>query len=346
MRTCARCGKEWQDDFLHCPHDGQRLDEQALSAVPVEALFDGRYEILRMLGEGGTARVFKALDVKTKQHVAVKVALGKIARTPPWPERMLREVALLRSIDHPNVIRVHGGGQEADGAPFMVMEYLEGETLGEVLRRGDRIPIDVTVSVITDVARGLSAAHAVGAIHRDIKPDNLFLVPRPGQAPTPKVFDFGMARLSGGSGLTAKGFILGTPAYMAPEQAVNDLAGPRSDVYALGVVMFRMLTGTLPFSGDEAELLAHHLYTRPAYPSSRRADISGDLDAVVLSAMRKLARNRYPQMSDFVEDLERVAGKRSGEITADFVAFDDAYEPQTAFSKHVATVLETKLPPP
>jgi eukaryotic-like serine/threonine-protein kinase len=340
----VRCQRTWEDDFLHCPYDGQRLEEETLSVLPPEVLFAARYEILRMLGEGGTARVFKALDTHTGRHVAVKVALGVIARTPPWPERMMREVELLGSIDHPNVIRVLGGGQQTDGSPFMVMEYLEGETLGTLLRTNNPIPIETTLSVITDVARGLSAAHAVGAIHRDIKPDNIFLVPNADGTPRAKVFDFGMARLAGGSGLTAKGFILGTPEYMAPEQTVNDRAGPRSDVYALGVVMYRMLTGSLPFEGDQVELLAQHLFARPAHPSSRRAGISRELDAVTLSAMRKLARNRYPQMSDFVEDLERVAGKRAGEITADYVAFDDAYEPQSAFSKQVAGVLKKKLP--
>ncbi len=330
------------DDFLHCPYDGQVLGEDTVSELPEQLLFGGRYEILRMLGEGGTARVFKALDVQTRRHVAIKVALGKIARTPPWPERMMRETELLQSINHPNVIEVLGGGQQADGAPYLVMEYLEGETLGSLLRSKKEIPIETTLGVITDIARGLNAAHLVGVIHRDVKPDNVFLVPTGSGPPRAKVFDFGMARLAGASGLTAKGFILGTPEYMAPEQCVNDLAGPRSDVYALGVVMFRMLTGSLPFEGDQTELLAAHVYTHPPYPSSRRVGISGDVDSVTLSAMHKLARNRYPQMSDFVEDLERLTGAREGEIT-DFVAFGDVYEPQSAFSKQVAAALKKKL---
>lgn len=327
------------DGFAFCPYDGQPLDSAELSPVPKEALFAGRYEILRMLGEGGTARVFKATDTVTGKHVAIKISTGVMARTPPWPERLMREVELLSGIRHPNVIEVHGGGQQADGAPFIVMEYLEGETIGSRLRAGTPIAVETTLRVVAQVARGLSAAHAVGVIHRDVKPDNIFLT-----GAGAKVFDFGMARLAGGAGLTAKGFILGTPEYMAPEQAVNDRAGPRADVYALGVVMYRMLTGELPFSGDPAQMLAQHLYGRFPHPSSKRPEVSPAVDSVVLSATRKLARNRYPSMQDFVEDLERVAGERAGTLTADYVAFEDAYEPQSAFSRQVASVLKNKLP--
>ncbi|HSQ61952.1 MAG TPA: serine/threonine-protein kinase [Polyangiaceae bacterium] len=341
MRTCARCQRSLPDDYRLCPFDGSPLEEGVAPAQP--ALFAGRYEILRMLGEGGMARVYKALDPRTGKHVAIKVIEGPAARTATWAERLLREVELLRSIDHPNVVKVTDGGRREDGSPFLVMEYLEGETLGELMRRNVILPVDAALAVVAQIAAGLAASHSVGIIHRDIKPDNVFLLEDGGQVLRAKVFDFGFARLQGGAGLTAKGFIVGTPEYMAPEQTVNDPTGQRTDIYGLGVVMYRMLTGSLPFKGDPGQLLAAHLLVRPRLPSELREGIPREVEAVVMSALRKLPRNRYPSMQDFLEDLERLTGQRPGPITADLVAWDDVYEPQSAFAKAIAEKLAKKV---
>ena len=343
MKICARCKQRLADDFTVCPSDGQPLDRQeiSLSALP---LFDGRYDILRKLGEGGTARVFKAVDTKTSRHVAIKIIEGEAAETPTWRARLLREAALLQSLRHPNVVDVQAGGESANGSPYLVMEYLEGETLGQLMRRAPALPVGAALAVLTEVASGLAATHAIGVIHRDIKPDNIFLVGPKGTPTRAKVFDFSFARVPGGERFTTGGFILGTPHYMAPEQAVGDPAGQRSDIYALGVVAYRMLTGVLPFDGQEATLLAQHLYERPLSPSSRRGDIPSAVAAIVMSALRKRPSNRYPSMQDLVEDIERATGKRTGAVTADLVEWDDVYEPQTDFSRDFARKLKARLP--
>jgi serine/threonine protein kinase len=343
VRICARCKQAFSDDLAVCPSDGQPLDRQevAPSALP---LFDGRYDILRKLGQGGTARVFKAVDSTTSRPVAIKIIEGEAAETPTWRERLLREAALLQSLRHPNVVEVRAGGECPDGSPYLVMEYLEGETLGQLLTRMPALPIDAAMAVLSEVASGLAATHSIGVIHRDVKPDNIFLVGPKGSPSRAKIFDFSFARVQGGERFTTEGFILGTPQYMAPEQAVGDPTGQRTDVYALGVVAYRMLTGALPFAGQDAVLLAQHLFARPSPPHARRADIPQAVAAIVMSAMRKLPRNRYPSMQDLLEDVERATGKRDGAVTADLVAWDDVYEPLTPFSKGFAEKLRKKLP--
>ena len=344
MPTCARCQRTLPDDYRLCPYDGTPLEE-GVAAAAAPALFADRYEILRMLGEGGMARVYKALDPRTGKHVAIKVIEGPAARTATWAERLLREVELLRTIRHPNVVTVTDGGRRDDGSPYLVMEYLEGETLGQLMRRNVVLPVSAALAIVTEIAAGLAASHAVGIIHRDIKPDNIFLIEDASHVLRTKVFDFGFARLQGGAGLTAKGFIVGTPEYMAPEQTVNDPTGQRTDIYGLGVVMYRMITGVLPFQGDPGTLLAKHLFVRPKLPSEVREGVPHDVEAVVMSALRKLPRNRYPSMQDFLEDLERLTGKRGGKITADLVAWDDVYEPHSAFAKAIAEKLAKKVAP-
>jgi serine/threonine protein kinase len=345
VKICPRCKQRLLDDFTRCPTDGQPLDrdEVSLSELP---LFEGRYDILRKLGQGGTARVFKAVDTETSRHVAIKIIEGQAAETPTWRERLLREGALLQSLRHPNVVAVYAGGECANGSVYLVMEYVEGETLGQLLRRSPVLRVDAALAILTEVASGLAATHAIGVIHRDVKPDNIFLVGPKGAPTQAKIFDFSFARVQGGERFTTAGFILGTPCYMAPEQAVGDPTGMRTDIYALGVVAYKMLTGALPFDGDDAELLAQHLYAQPLSPSSRRTDIPRAVAAIILSALRKLPSNRYPSMQDLLEDVERATGRRSGEVTADLVAWDDVYEPQTPFSRGFAAKLKARLPRP
>jgi serine/threonine protein kinase len=341
MRTCARCQRQLPDDYRVCPFDANPLDATASQEVAAP-LFASRYEILRMLGEGGTARVYKALDVRASKHVAVKIIEGPAAKTATWAQRLLREVELLKSIRHPNVVEVLDGGRRDDGSPFLVMEYLEGETLGQLMRRMKMLPIEMALLIAAEIASGLAASHALGVIHRDVKPDNIFLVEDGAAVRRAKVFDFGFARLQGSEGLTAKGFIVGTPEYMAPEQTLHDPTGHRTDIYGLGVVLYRMITGVLPFEGDPATLLAKHLFVHPRPPSELRAGVSRDVDAIVTSALRKLPRNRYPSMQDLFEDLERAMGKRPGSVTT-LMEWEDVYEPQTPFARAIAEKLKKRV---
>jgi serine/threonine-protein kinase len=342
VRTCARCQRTLPDDYRVCPFDAHPLGESA-DAAPEAPLFARQFEILRMLGEGGTARVYKALDVRSGRHVALKVIEGPAAKTATWAERLLREVDLLKSIRHPNVVEVLDGGRRDDGSPFLVMEYLEGETLGQLMKRAPMLPIDSALLIAAEIAAGLAASHARGVIHRDVKPDNIFLIEDGARVRRAKVFDYGFARLQGGEGLTAKGFIVGTPEYMAPEQTLHDPTGHRTDIYGLGVVLYRMITGVLPFEGDAPSQLAQHLYSTPRAPSTMRVGVTKDLDAIVMTALRKLPRNRYPSMQDFFEDLERAMGKREGH-PATSIEWEDVYEPQTPFARAIAEKLKSRVP--
>ena len=356
MATCPHCQRELDDSFALCPYDGTSLSGErpaggghappsapAPERAALSALAD-RYEIQELLGKGGMAVVFKAVERASGITVAIKVMNGVVARTSPGRQRFLREVEVMSAIRHPNVVHIYAYGNLPGGEPYLVMEHLQGESLGDIVRRGDKMDLLRAITIVTDAAAGLGAAHASGIVHRDVKPDNIFLVGPKGDPKIAKMVDFGLARLYGSSGLTAKGMIVGTPEYMSPEQAVNDPLDARTDIYGLGVVMYRLLTGSLPFRHKtEVELLGAHLALLPPPISEHRREIPVEVEHVVMSAMRKLPRNRYATMQDFLEDLERLAGDRKGAIVGPASIWDDVYEAQTAFSKNIATILRKKV---
>jgi serine/threonine-protein kinase len=234
-------------------------------------------------------------------------------------------------------------GQRGDGAPYLVMEYLFGETLGERLRREQRLDVVSALWIARAAASGLAAAHAAGVIHRDVKPDNLFLVGEPGNPFALKLLDFGLARLQWHSAFTALGVTVGTLEYMAPEQAVRDNTGPCTDIYALGVLLYRIITGELPFVGSDSEVLAQHLIVAPTAPSALLPELDGRVEAMILTALRKLPRNRYPSMEDFLEDIDAVLGGGRASVTAGVIWETDVYRPQTAYARTVAKSLYKKL---
>jgi serine/threonine-protein kinase len=236
-------------------------------------------------------------------------------------------------------------GHRKDGSPFLVIELLVGESLGERLRRERTLTEPVALSVIRQVASALAAVHAAGIIHRDVKPDNVFLLDSPGGEPRVKVMDFGMAKLREGP-VTQVGLTLGTLPYMAPEQALADPLDGRTDIYALGVMMFRMLTGKLPFdSPSDPLLVAQHLYVAPRAPRSLRPDLDPRLEAVILTALRKVPGNRYSSMDEVLEDVERLSGMRAGDLVfAPLLIEPDVYAPQNPMSKTTARYLRTLVP--
>jgi serine/threonine-protein kinase len=357
VRTCPKCKRDVPNEFAFCPYDATPIasPEQSASGpvsvakppplpppgrpVPTNI---GRFRVHRLLGEGAMGRVFHAQDLEKNQHVAIKVLDTAQARSPQGAERFLREVKSLRALNHPNVIRVFEAGLRPDGAPFYVMEFLEGEPLGATFKRTPKVPMPLALKIAHDVASGLNAAHGAGMVHRDVKPDNIFLCGPVGEPERAKLIDFGLARVTGQTHLTAKGIIVGTVEYMAPEQAVGDPVGRRADIYALGVILYRMLTGRLPFIGETGEILAQQLATPPRPPSSFAPEIPRAVEHLVLTAMRKLPRNRPPTMQDFLDDLERVMHDPYAESSIDSLGFEDVYEPQSAFSKNIAEILTKK----
>ncbi|MGK4009247.1 serine/threonine-protein kinase [Sorangium sp. So ce1036] len=351
---CARCHREYDAGHRFCPYDGAELAEarriELLRFKPTRlrgTVLGERYEVCGYIGKGAMARVYLAIERATGQPVAIKVLESFSARAERTRERFVREAQSAAMIGHPNIVKVLDAGTRADdGAPYLVMEYLFGESLGDWLRRERRMDADLALPVLCQAASGLAAAHRAGIIHRDVKPDNIFLVGAQGDPYAVKVLDFGLAKIQAAEHITASGTAVGTIEYMAPEQVVSDLPDPRTDVYGLGVVMFRTFTGVLPFPrAQQSELLARQLVTPPPRPSERRRSIDRPLESVILKAIRKRPENRYPSMEAFIEDLERLAGDRDGPLSAEapLAAPDDVYVPQGSFARNAAIYFYRRL---
>ena len=230
-------------------------DDQTVAVDEIKEI--GGYRVVRKIGQGGMGLVFEAEDVRLRRRVAIKVMRPTLAIDPVARERFLREARAVAAVQHDHVVSIFQVG-EHDGMPFLVMPLLPGESLDDRLKRGNRIPLDESVRIAAEAADGLAAAHARGVVHRDIKPANIWLEERgPGQLPRARLLDFGLAR--GGPGeetLTIEGMIVGTPAYMSPEQAIGQPVDAKTDLYSLGAVLFRMIVGSIPTSASAANDIA------------------------------------------------------------------------------------------
>jgi serine/threonine-protein kinase len=337
---CPECHRGYADpEQRFCVDDGARLvDGPGVRIAGVHPsdeigkLVAGRYAIQGFLGEGGMARVYLAEDVKSGASVAVKILKREQVQNRLARERFLREIDVARQILHPHIVRILDAGERADRAPFLVLELLTGETVADLLDRVPHFGADFALPIARSAAAALGAAHAAGVVHRDVKPENLFLV-----AGGPlKVVDFGVAKLNEGV-VTATGMALGTVPYMAPEQALADPVDGRADVYGLGVTLFQMLTGRLPFDAtDDAHTTAELLYRPAPRPSLLRAGLDARLDEVVLAALRKRPDLRYASMDALRADLERLLGERPGEIEPPPLRGVDVYEPLNPMARTAA----------
>lgn len=286
---------------------------------PPPRRFGNRYEIVREIARGGMATVYLARDLTLDRPVALKVLSPDLSGDPAFVERFRREAQAAARLSHPNVVSVYDWGQEAD-TPFIVMEYVEGRTLRDVLSaEGPLAPLRVA-EIGEQIAAGLSFAHRHGIVHRDVKPGNV-LISRSGAV---KVTDFGIARaVGGGDGLTQTGSVMGTAVYFSPEQAQGLPVDARSDVYALGVVLFEMATGAPPFRGDNPVSVAYQHVREPLpRPSQRMPGLPADLERVIVCALAKRPEDRYPSADDLRADLlrirrgEPVAAAEGGPLTA------------------------------
>jgi eukaryotic-like serine/threonine-protein kinase len=349
---CPRChrtpepGSRW-----FCPYDGAQLVAgRRAKHIAVEKgpetgkVLAGRYSMHGLLAQGGMARVYLAEDRTTGEAVAVKILDRVKTRSSDVRARFFREVEIARMLDHPNILRVLDAGELAGHTPYLVTELLFGESLGELLRRTPTVEPGLGIRIVRETASALAAAHRMSVVHRDIKPDNLFLLGEQGKPYSLKVMDFGLAKLHDTS-LTTHGMTVGTLSYMPPEQSLTDPVDARSDVYALGVVMFRMFTGELPFGMlDDMVVLGHHVFVPPPRPSEINPAISRWLEAMILVAMRKNPDNRYPSMDALIEDLDRISGLRTGEVGRVPVrGSGDVYQPRGEFARDVAEGLKKRL---
>jgi len=266
----------------------------------------GEYRVEQLVGEGGMGQVYGAIHPLIGKRAAIKVLLPEICRNRSMVERFLMEARSVNQIGHPNIVDVFAFGQLPDGRQYMVMEWLRGESLSQRLRRS--IPsLHESCDVLLGVAAALDAAHDKGIIHRDLKPHNVFLVEVKGARPLVKLLDFGLVKLTGADDVrierTQSGSLLGTPAYMSPEQALGRAIDQRSDIYSLGVLAFEMLTGRLPFMEETAmQLIVAHMQQPPSLPSSVAQGIPQQLDQLVLSLLAKDPAQR-PTLAQTIEVL-------------------------------------------
>jgi len=293
-RICPECDTHGDSDV--CPRCGTRMLFDTPSEPGFDPLlgkvFDGRYRLEAQLGRGGMGVVYRAVQIAMGKVVAVKVLRGELATHREAARRFHREAKAASLLSHPHTVRVFDFGQTRERELFMVMEYLEGRTLGSVLGELRRLPVDRAAAIIGEVAEALLEAHGKGLVHRDLKPDNVILLDLPGHPDFVKVLDFGIAKLltdSGqGSDVTRTGAVVGTPSYMAPEQIQGSRAiSPAQDIYALGVVLYEALAGVPPFRGDTPleVVLAHVNQPAPELPDD--VDAPGDVRALLRAMLAK-----------------------------------------------------------
>ena len=275
----------------------------AVSDTLIDTLFDGRYRIIRRLGAGGMANVYLAEDQELGRRVAIKILNERHAADDQFVERFRREAKHAAALSHPNIVSIYDRG-EAEGTYYIAMEHLDGRNLKELIVARGPAPVHLAIDYTRQILGALRFAHRHGIVHRDIKPHNV-LVDGDGRL---KVTDFGIARAGAASQMTEAGSIVGTAHYLSPEQAKGASVDQRSDVYSVGIVLYELLTGTVPFSGDSpVEIAMKHLSAKPPLPSSRRTGIPPDLDLVVMRALAKDPEDRYASAEEMDADLERVA---------------------------------------
>ncbi|HEX9103583.1 MAG TPA: protein kinase, partial [Polyangia bacterium] len=282
----------------------------------------GNYQVLQKIGSGAMGNVFLAHHPVIGKRVALKVIHPELASNEEMIARFFNEARAVTQIGHENIVDVQDFGQTPDGDSFIVMELLEGFSLGDKLKHEGALSIPRATHIALQLADGLSAAHARGIIHRDLKPDNIFLIPRGGDPDFVKILDFGLAKLSGPSQAmshqTKTGSLLGTPHYMAPEQAENvKKVDHRADVYSLGCILFQMLTGRVPFPGEGfGEVLVRHVREPPPLPSRLNPAVPPALEKIVLHALAKKPEFRFASMDDFrtaLRDPERFSQTLDGQ---------------------------------
>jgi serine/threonine-protein kinase len=272
----------------------------------------GRYKLEQWLGAGGMADVYLATDRTLGRQVAVKLLGKRYASDPAFVERFQREARAAARTSHPHVVNVFDVGV-ADGTAYLVMEYVQGATLRDLLRRRGPLPEREALDLAARLADGLAAAHRAGVIHRDIKPANL-LVDADGHV---KIADFGIARDDSATSTPTTASIMGSVHYMSPEQAQGHAVDPRSDVYSLGAVLFELLTGVTPFQGDSTVAVAvQQVHTIPRSPRAVCPDLSPAAEAIVMRALAKNIADRFPSASDMGEALTEALAQ-SGPSSSD-----------------------------
>ncbi len=357
QKRCPTCQRLYEGDARFCPRDGTPLVEVSAPAAPParpaaapapssttqvrmavkpkatgtdpaktlkDQIVDGRYKVVRKLGEGGMSYVYEATDVSTGEHVAVKIMTPKLAQDKTAADRLRREAGLAMRLKHPNVCPIIRLNETPEGLIYLVMPLLKGELLSDKEVREGAIPLAVGVPLMRQVCEGLQYAHDLQIVHRDLKPENIFVEPQEGGGLRAVVMDFGLAKERraepGMAKLTATGIILGTPEFMSPEQIRGKTLDGRSDIYALGLVAFEMFTTKLPFEGKTAQdLMIARLRGQPVPLRRARPDLNftAPFEKALMKAVETEPGDRYQTALEFAKALEDAA---SGSVTGSGLA--------------------------
>jgi serine/threonine protein kinase len=331
VKRCATCTQRFSRDAAFCPFDGTRLETAPFDPLAdplIGTRVDGRYDVISVLGEGGMGRIYEVRHAALDRAFAVKVLRPELAQDEDLAARFILEAKATASVKHPNVVQITDFGRLPDGVPFFVMELLVGHTLGEIIKTGGPVPAGRAVRIIRKVAGALAAAHAAGVVHRDLKPDNVFLVGGSRDLAAPddpdrsrslamlssgadvRVVDFGAAKIVGGNRLTRAGVVFGTPHYMSPEQASGQSVDHRADIYSLGVIMYEMFSGRVPFEAETyMGVLTQHMFARPPRPSELAGATRqlGALEDITMTCLAKDPEERFASMDHVIAAIDQAA---------------------------------------
>lgn len=320
-KVCKLCGQRFTNDAAFCPFDGEPLVADAAqwdsAADPlIGTLIDGRYEVVDSLGEGGMGTVYRVRHQALQRYFAMKVLRRDLARESELCSRFIQEARTAATINHPNVVQITDYGTIPGGSPYFVMEFLEGSPLSALIKQSGPIPAGRAVRIVTQIASGVGAAHRAGVVHRDLKPDNVFIVRDAQGNDLVKLLDFGVAKVAGSAKMTRTGMVFGSPHYMSPEQASGQPVDHRADIYALGVVMYELFTGRVPFEADTyMGVLTKHMFMAPERFVEKVGDTRelGALEDITLRCLEKKPENRYPTIEALVADIEEVVQLGAGD---------------------------------
>ena len=309
--VCPLCGQHISADGRFCPFDGEPLrpapDWDPKSDPLLGTVVDGRYEISTVIGEGGMGVVYAARHRTLGKRFALKALRPDLATDREIAARFMQEARTAASVSHPGLVEIIDFGKLPSGQPFFVMELLEGQSLAQLIRRGGPLPAARAIEFVRQIADALGTAHDRSIVHRDLKPDNIHISRGIAGKDHVTIVDFGLAKVIGSSRLTRAGMVFGTPHYMSPEQAQGDPTDHRADIYALGVVMYEMFTGRVPFEADSyMGVLTKHMYMAPTPPSQLPGtEDLGVLEAMMLRCLQKKPEHRYQVMSELCQELDR-----------------------------------------
>jgi serine/threonine-protein kinase len=325
---CPQCKTSFdKEDFRVCPFDSAVLTEASAFSDPmIGRTLDGRFRIIEIIGQGGMGAVYKAVHTQMDRICAIKLLAPVSTDRESAIARFRREAKLTSRIDSPNAVTIYDFGEAEPGLLYLAMEYVEGESLADLLARERFLAVDRAVSITNQIARALTAAHSLGIVHRDLKPANIMLTRKNGESEVVKVLDFGIAKSvidDHADNLTQTGFILGTPTYMSPEQVMGEAVDSRSDVYSLSIIVYQMLSGRVPFEGDNMRtLMMKRLNSDPRPLREIAPSVTEAIEHVIMSGLSRDPEMRIADVQTFGAALNDAAAKsadnrdgKSGSLT-------------------------------